>query len=65
MSPAFLNDEDTAYLLLEPLADFLAKPLNQQYNNMFVEVYERHSTKSNVNQSQNAEAQLESNLHKL
>ena len=65
LQPMFLEEEDPQSLLLEPLAVFLGKPLNQQYNKMFAEVYERHSTKGNVNLNQDTEKELEIKIQRM
>ena len=51
LNAKFLDDELS--LLLEPLAAFFLKPVNQQFNKVFIEAFERHSNKKDVLQTQN------------
>ena len=51
IDPKFLDENDELSLLLEPLSAFFLKPVNQQFNKVFIEVFERHSLKKDVKQT--------------
>jgi len=52
INPKFIDENDELSFILEPLSTFFLKPVNQQFNQVFIEVFERHSSKKDVKQTQ-------------
>jgi len=42
----FKDNKDEAEMLVESLAEFLVQPVNKQFQTIFIEAFERQSTKS-------------------
>ena len=55
----FKDNKDEAEVLLESLAEFLVQPVNKQFQSIFIEAFERQSTKSQASSNKNLEAEVE------
>jgi hypothetical protein len=57
--PEFKDNKDEAEMLVESLAEFLVQPVNKQFQAIFIEAFERQSTKSQASSNKNLEAEVE------
>jgi hypothetical protein len=55
----FKDNKDEAEILLESLTEFLEIPVNKQFQTIFLEAYERQSTKGQASSNKNLEAEAE------
>ena len=55
----FKENKDESEVLIESLVEFLLQPVNKQFQSIFIEAFERQSTKSQASSNKNLEAEVE------